>query len=465
MAKALHALKEHLNYRNWKLCYVSYGTYVAQVYAEKYPDDVRALILDSPISDISTYYNHNSSNYLHGLENMFKDCAASPDCQALYPNLEEIYYKTIAALEKNPITVPVDKSVVPSGRFTYNADDFKIAIHQALYQKILVEVLPLLIQDFHDRNEPTLGALVSAFAGALRLDYGVYYCVSCTEALPNNALEQYRQDAESHPGLSGGLSFYRSDFVVCNKWNQLEALDSSQLQPPMLPAQVPTLVIAGEYDPITPLSNGQALHRQYPQVQLVEAETFGHAAGFSNNGRKIVEAFFNAPDQPVDDLFEQATIQFATHVYKHEGLAAMGNSLNGGDLLFFAPLLIALLISIGALLVYPVVIVRRRKVDSGASQGLRVLLTIGSVLAVAILVGLGWGLNQTAAYNFYILAFGVLEQYAFVFQLLLPFMLVLALAFLLFMVRIKKVEDRSIYFAVLFSHGLILVYLLYWGVL
>jgi hypothetical protein len=75
---------------------------------------------------------------------VFKACASDPNCNSEYPNLEDIYYKVIEALTKSPITVKADKSIIEEETFTYNAEDFKIAIHQALYQKGLIEVLPLL---------------------------------------------------------------------------------------------------------------------------------------------------------------------------------------------------------------------------------------------------------------------------------------------------------------------------------
>ena len=55
LSKDIHALKTVLGYKNWNVYGVSYGTYVAQIYASYYPDDIKSLILDSPIDDISTY--------------------------------------------------------------------------------------------------------------------------------------------------------------------------------------------------------------------------------------------------------------------------------------------------------------------------------------------------------------------------------------------------------------------------
>ena len=153
IAKDLHNLKNYLKYDSWTVYGVSYGTYMAQVYATDFPKDVANLILDSPIADINEYYTNNTVNYVNSLNKVFEDCKNDPNCNADYPDLENKYYETIAKLEKNPITVTVDKSIIEDGTFTYNAEDFKIAIHQALYNQQLIEVLPLLIYEFNKGNK------------------------------------------------------------------------------------------------------------------------------------------------------------------------------------------------------------------------------------------------------------------------------------------------------------------------
>ena len=193
VANDLHALKKALNYKQWSVYGASYGTYMAQVYTSTYPEDVQKLILDSVIDDISTYYVNNSSNYMESLKKVFEQCKKDGKANAQYPDLENVYYGVIKDLTNNPLTVSVDKEVVASGKFTFNVEDFKIAIQQALYNKQLVEVIPVLIYQFRNRNKDVLGNLVGAFSALASMDYGVYYCVSCTEVLPRNNYTAYEK--------------------------------------------------------------------------------------------------------------------------------------------------------------------------------------------------------------------------------------------------------------------------------
>lgn len=462
IAKDIHVIKEHLKYLNWNVYGVSYGTYIAQTYTKIFPNDVKALILDSPISDISEYYTLNTSNYVSSLEKVFKACNENPECNSEYPDLENLYYKIIKELKENPITIKVDKDLIPNGEFTYNAEDFKIAIHQALYQERLVEVLPLLINQFHKRNEATLSALVTAFSGALALDYGVYYCVTCNEAIPKNSFDAYNEDIEAQKQLSEGLSFYRSDFIVCSQWNKNSEPISKNLDTISQKINVPTLIFTGGFDPIIPSKNGNELVATLGDAQLIEASSYGHAPSFSRIGFKIVSNFINNPKIKVEDNFNENKMNFVRGIHINGGVSKMGNSLNNPDVLFFIPLAIAILISLIAIFAYTFSVIKKKK-QGKLNITIKIFLVISSLISMLIIGGLLVGLSNTASKNFYILAFGLPENYSFVFKLLIPFVFVLLILSITFLLGVKKIKNRSILFTVLFSNILIATYLLYWG--
>ena len=184
IAHDLDALRTELGYNRWKVLGASYGTYVAQVYASLFPSKVSHLILDSPIADIDSYFSKNTTGFMTSLEEVFVRCKSDPNCNEAFPDLESVFYKTIASLDKNPLSITVQNGKLDSETFTYNGQDFKVVLHQSLYYSRLVEVMPLLIYQFYERNEGPLAALLEAFSGAINLDYGVYYCMICNEVLP-----------------------------------------------------------------------------------------------------------------------------------------------------------------------------------------------------------------------------------------------------------------------------------------
>ncbi|WP_264530597.1 alpha/beta fold hydrolase [Flavobacterium sp. N502540] len=467
IVKDLNALKNALKYDKWNVYGVSYGTYTAQVYANAFPQDIKSLTLDSSISDISQYYNRNTENYMSSLKKVFNACENDPNCNQQYPNLQAAYYETIERLEKKPVTVKVDQRIIPSGRFTYNAEDFKIAIQQSLYQKRLIEVIPLLITEFNKGNKSTLSSLVAAFSGALGLDYGQYYCVSCNEAVPNNSISEFNKGARNYKELKGGLSFYKSDFVVCDKWNlgvnkQPTLVNLSNLSK----LTIPVLVFAGAFDPITPALNGKITVDRFKNAFLVNAPISGHTPGFSLVGVQIAEEFIKNPLRRPNtkELDSDNKVHFVTNIKISGGISNFANSLNEFNLLFFAPFFTALIIVLLSIFIFAYVLIRKRE-EKTPNKVLRALIIITSLLGLFTFVGFVLAINSTAENNFYILAFGIPNQFNYLFILQWIFMVFTLISILYFVLKLKSISNTGVMATILFSLLLVGIYFQYWGFL
>ncbi|MFH6990722.1 alpha/beta fold hydrolase [Flavobacterium collinsii] len=469
IAKDLNALKKALKYKNWNVYGISYGTYIAQVYANDFSDDIKTLILDSSISDISQYYNHNTSNYITSLKKVFEACKNDPNCNKQYPNLESTYYATIEKLDKNPITVKVDKKVISSGEFTYNVEDFKVSIQQALYHKRLIEVLPLLITEFNKGNKSTLSSLVAAFSGALGLDYGAYYCVTCNEAIPNNSISEFDNDALKYKKLKGGLSFYKSDFSVCDKWNLGTAGSSMALNDlsNLSTLTSPVLVFSGGFDPITPDSNGKITEGKFKNSYLVTVPSLGHGPSFA--GSEIVNKFINNPNQKpsineIDSLEADEKNHFVTDIKISRGILNFCDSIKEFNLLFFAPFIIAIIILLISIFNFCYVLIRKRK-DAIENKFMKCLIIVTSLLGLVTIIGFVLAINSTAQVNFYILAFGIPNRFDYLFVIQWAFIVFTIISILYFALKMKYISNKSVMATILFSLFLIGAYFQYWGFL
>lgn len=467
VANDLHALKSALGYKQWNVYGVSYGTYMAQVYASRFTEDITALILDSPIDEMATYYARNTSNYMGSLHKVFEACKNNEGWNEQYPDLETVFYKTIEDLQQRPITVAVDKSVVASGTFTFNADDFKVAVQQSLYNKQLVEVIPLLIYQFHTRNESVLANMVPAFSKLLRMDYGAYYCVSCCEALPSNSLTDFEKDASQFKNMQGGLAFYKSDFKVCERWNdnRRDSVAMSYDLPNLKETTFPVLVFSGEYDPITPIANGKNTAAKFKHGTSIIAYTYGHAPSFTKVGYQVVEEFINTPIHSVNlDAFSDVSkIQIAKNIEINAGISEMANSLSTFNLIFLFPLLIALVLMVAFIIAYAAGLLNKKYVLS-SDKLMRVIILITSATGIVSVAGFIVTILQVSNRNAFILAFGLPEGAHYLFVLVWIFLALVLLTILYFIVKVKRLTNRSIIFSIIFSNMLFGIYILYWGV-
>ncbi|WP_025742942.1 alpha/beta fold hydrolase [Aquimarina pacifica] len=467
MAKDLNALKTQLGYSKWHIYGASYGTYIAQVYANEYVDDIKTLILDSSIDDMTTYYTQNTSNYMSSLKKVFELCKNDKECNKNYPDLEQVYYKNILNLKSKPIKVSVDSEIINSSSFTYNEEDYKIALQQALYHKELIEIIPLLIYQFQDRNVDALGKLVEAFSNLLSMDYGVYYSVSCNEALPINDISEYQKDVSRYKKIQGGVSFYKSDFAVCQQWN-LRRSDSLMVNASsnLDSLEAPVMILSGAYDPITPVSNGKALAKRFKNAYAITIPNYGHVPSFTATGREMLKTFVENPHKRLEkqEFSNVKKINFAKNIVMNSGISKVGESLKGPDPIFIVPLGIALGIMIIAIFNRLIKMIRR-KYTSSSDIFINIFVIATSFVGVLSLLSIVLALTQVASQNSYILAFGLPDSFNYIFTLLLVFVVLLAITLLFFLFRMKKIHNRSVVFSVVFSNVLVLTYFFYWGIL
>ncbi|MCD9574053.1 alpha/beta fold hydrolase [Flavobacterium soyae] len=451
ISKDLHALKESLGINKWFVYGVSYGTYITQVYSGQFPNDFEGIILDSPINNIHEYYKNNTSNYISSLNTLFKESKQK------FPDLESKYYSVINKLNKKGIEVNVDKTIVQTGKFTYNADDFKIIIHQSLYNKQLIELVPLIINSFYKEDKFILANLVDAFSEALKRDFGTYYCVSCNDGFTDKSIADYDQNTAAFKKNKRGILFYRSDLSICEKWEigAQKINDSTQKN-----NQIKTLIFAGKYDPITPLNNGKELAKKYKKSFLFEMP-YGHATSFSKAGKSIVESFISRPDKKPEIKEELSQIKFISNIKYNGGISKLAKSLNKPVLLYISPLIIAIIVVLGTFL-YCIFSIFRGKNKN--LKVLKYLFIVNSSLGMVIVFGFIWAVFQTSNYNLFILLFGLPEKYNFLFILNYIFIGTTIINLLYLLVRIKLIPNLEVVFSTAFSYILIIIYLFHWGI-
>lgn len=468
ISKDLNALKNVLHYKSWNVYGVSYGTYIAQVYVNYFPADIKSLVLDSPVSDITKYYNENTSNYMSSLSKVFSECRNDPKCDKEYPDLENIYYKTIKELSRNPLTVKVNKKIISTGKFTYNSEDFKIAVHQSLYNKNLIELIPLLINEFYKRNTNTLSSLVESFSRSLSLDYGLYYCVTCNEVIPFNSLSKFNNDAKQFKKIDGGLSFYKSDFLVCEKWNtNLNTPASHPYDLSNLSAiKSPVMIFSGEFDPITPFSNGRSAKNKFKNGRLIVAPAFGHAPGFSDVGKSIVANFERKNDRQtaVREFNIKDKVNFLSNIKINGGVSNFAKSIKEINIFFAAPIVTALLIILLSFF-YDIYLLLKRKSLLRAEIIMKTLLSLATLFGVFFISGLIMALVDAFKINFYILAFGVTDQFENLFFIQWIFLFFTFISLLFFVLKATKISNGTVVFTVLFSLIILNIYIQYWGFL
>ncbi len=292
-------LRRVLGYEQVNLYGISYGTRLAQTIMRDYPEGVRSAILDSsyPIAaDLLTEIPRNASR---AFETFFAGCAADADCAAAFPNLEERFYALVDALDAEPITVPV---FYLFDRQNYDAalqgDDLIAVFFQALYSADIIPLLPQLIADVESGDYELLSALLSNFI--LNSEFssvGMYYAVQCSEEAPFAGEEQL--DEVENPRLRDYYEGSVADEVqACALWD-VPAADGFENEP--ISSDIPTLVLAGEYDPITPPEWGEQVAATLDNAAFLQFPGLGHGVSVDHPcPLQITVDFLAAPEAEPD---------------------------------------------------------------------------------------------------------------------------------------------------------------------
>jgi pimeloyl-ACP methyl ester carboxylesterase len=290
-----------LGYQQMTIYGVSYGTRLALTVMRLYPSVVHSAILDS------TYpTNHNRSDLPSDAQRvfnvLFQGCAKDPNCNQQYPNLKNVFYNLVDTLNTHPITFP---TVDPENNNQYteplSGDDMISWLFSALYATPFIPKLPQTIYQIKNHQYGQLSELYSELEFDSTFSDGMFYSTTCSEDwafLTKQDITKSEQGIEPHLAKVFGGDDEQQEYAVCQFWN-VQPVPAEQKQPVM--SDLPTLILSGEYDPITPPSNGQEVAKDLSHSYFFLFPGQGHGEEYSSAcSDQIVSAFENDSSQQPD---------------------------------------------------------------------------------------------------------------------------------------------------------------------
>jgi pimeloyl-ACP methyl ester carboxylesterase len=300
-AADLEDLRIVLGYEQWNLYGISYGSRLALTAMRDHPDGIRSVILDSVYPPQRDIYAEGARNAQRAFDMLFSSCVSDADCGQAFPDLEERFYEVVARLDERPRNVG---GILGLGGTTVDGSMLINLLFYRLYMTDVLGEIPGSLDDFWndewDQLEYWLVDLVGfgRRLGPWSVSEGQHFSVQCTEELP---FTNHRLLLREEPSVRWPLTLafeWQPTIDICAMWD-VPAADA--LENLAVVSDIPTLLLAGSFDPITPPGWASDAAGTLSAGQLLLVPGVGHGVlGTSFCVDDVVKQFLSAPSEHVE---------------------------------------------------------------------------------------------------------------------------------------------------------------------
>ena len=288
----LDAMRAALGYERWNLWGGSYGSRVALEYARRHPQRVRTMTLDgiAPPALIITLDVWRTRAAT--LAAILDACTASTACRVAQPDPNALLTRVAADLGPRGRDVDfVDPRTGAPERMRITFDAVLSALQPLTYLPEMASMLPELLSLAARGDYTPLFAANLALTGTMNdaMNAALHFSVTCAEDVPRIAAGA---TAKALDGLPVRDLAHRL-LAVCDVWPRGAALP--ELSQP-LRSDVPTLLVSGGMDPVTPPAYGAAVARDLSNSRHVVAPGYGHIVTPHACGPRLLAAFVDSAD-------------------------------------------------------------------------------------------------------------------------------------------------------------------------
>ena len=271
----LDDVRAALGYAKLNLYGISYGTRVAQHYMRRYPDRVRAVILDGAVPAEVALGPDIAIDAQRALDSALQRCVHDDGCARQFPDIQAQFSALRERLSKEPVTVAIAHPLTGASTSTkLDAMSFVSAIRLLSYADETVSTLPLLIHEAQSLGEPQALAAqylrIESDVGEQIAD-GMHFAVVCSEDAPRWAQQNVSEEALAKTYI--GTAFMSAVRAVCAEWPR-GPVDEDFSEP--LQSAIPTLILSGSNDPVTPQRYAEQIMKGLRNARHLVAAGQGH---------------------------------------------------------------------------------------------------------------------------------------------------------------------------------------------
>ena len=258
---------------------------------------MQAVILDSPSTPEHFYYPDSGRIVDDAIEGFLSRCEASNSCSVKYPRLRTKFLSLLEALARQPVQVVLTK---PGSEEPYEfiLDRARLVdvMFEALYDPANFPGIAAAIHAAHDGTYFLLTPYVSGYL-SFQLDPefgdGMSVAINCREEVANTDLQSVPDYTERFTRRNARKAFELT-WLLCDRL-QLGRVGPEIKQP--VRSDLPTIILSGRADPITPARLAEAAMRHLPNATLVSFSDEAHYIFYNECARAIVKLWLDGTGQ------------------------------------------------------------------------------------------------------------------------------------------------------------------------
>jgi pimeloyl-ACP methyl ester carboxylesterase len=281
----IDAIRKAINAEQINIYGISYGSRVAQQYAMNYPKQTRSLILDGVAPNELILGSDHAKALDDALAMQFAYCRANKECAARFGDPA----KTLAELRTQYANT--QSNVIVANPLTGEFKDAKTApsviaavARLSVYATETASILPLWLDEAYKGRPQTLIAqsqITTASLDKIMAD-GMSASVICSE--DNEFLKPNPEDA----ARLLGTDMAEVVNAQCQVWPK-GPRNANFFEP--LKTDIPTLIVSGEFDPVTPARYGEQVIKNLSNAVHLVAPKQGHGNIFRGCIPKLAGEF------------------------------------------------------------------------------------------------------------------------------------------------------------------------------
>jgi pimeloyl-ACP methyl ester carboxylesterase/sugar lactone lactonase YvrE len=319
MAVDAEDLRVALGIDEWNLMTWGTASAISFEIMRRYPDHVRAAAFDSPLPPQVDRFTGAILGTEHAVDQIVHACADESSCHAAFPHLRRTWNQALRRLDEDPSTIhDEDLEIVVDDAVAVRYLRNNLA--QGINETTDIREFPLSIADLrrngwlnggpagdevgwaaappshvgYDVEWGDAAALTFDDWRTPRLGHGAFYSHMCHDEVPFVDQDALVEAAMDRP-------WYVDAYVnnpyqeICERWG----FEPAENDPHILPgSDVPVLMLAGRFDPYSPLPLIRQAAKRFSNGWVIEVPTRSRNAVATDCTVGIRDAFIDEPGPP-----------------------------------------------------------------------------------------------------------------------------------------------------------------------